>query len=814
MKARIVAFCVVIVALIGASVWFLWPKNTLDPGTGTPSQQVSNNAPYVQLNILQSDLKQTNGKLKVGIQSSDLEDIVKVEYLLDARLAAQSTVSPFAVVINVSGIKEGDHTVQAVAYNAAGQSGKSEKFTFTVAPGEDIEPADASSQAVVYQSLPRAKLASASKGGTTNNNGNGNSGGSSGGTSENPLPETPPAEICGNSAILNGPSSAPAGAVVVSAGDNSSVDFTLDNTTYWFAPGTHMLGNGQFSQIVPGDNATFIGGPGAIIDGQGINNYAFSGKSTNVKIQYLTIKNFTAPRDEGVVNHNSGVGWTIEYTTAEDNPNGGAVFAGTNNVVRYNCLKDNGQYGFQVFSDDVGGPQNVILDHNEIVGNNTHDWESIVNGCGCTGGGKFWDAHTVTITNNYVHDNLSVGLWADTNDSDFLVEGNYIANNQGQGLFYEISYNMIVRNNNFIGNAVESGPDNSSFPTAAIYLSESGGDSRVSGRTANIEIYNNKFTNNWAGVVLWENADRFCASPSNTSTGYCTIVNPLATLTSCGDPTGTGQVNVEPYYSDCRWKTQNVKVHNNIFSIDRASIPGCTVSSSCGYQGIFSNFGSSPTWSPYMGDVIEKNITLNQNNRFSNNAYLGDWNFIAEDQSNRFNFAIWQLDPYSQDIGSTYNGQSQYLVANALDEDTATLEGSIGKWTSWFNSTVSRSSAEAHGGTHSLQIDMTDPFWGIQTSNPADVSVTPANKQLSFWVKLGSGPAGMHTQMEVNWIGDGGLLRTDTLVSPALISSWQQATVNVVPPDGSKKASVVFRSSSGNVGSTIYLDDIVIADTP
>jgi hypothetical protein len=78
MKARIVAFCVVIVALIGASVWFLWPKNTPDPGTGTPSQQVSNNAPYVQLNILQSDLKQTNGKLKVGIQSSDLEDIVKV----------------------------------------------------------------------------------------------------------------------------------------------------------------------------------------------------------------------------------------------------------------------------------------------------------------------------------------------------------------------------------------------------------------------------------------------------------------------------------------------------------------------------------------------------------------------------------------------------------------------------------------------------------------------------------------------------------------------------------------------------------------
>ena len=30
---------------------------------------------------------------------------------------------------------------------------------------------------------------------------------------------------------------------------------------------------------------------------------------------------------------------------------------------------------------------------------------------------------------------------------------------------------------------------------------------------------------NWSGVVLWENADRFCGSPNNTSTGYCTLVN-------------------------------------------------------------------------------------------------------------------------------------------------------------------------------------------------------------------------------------------------------------------------------------------------
>ena len=66
-------------------------------------------------------------------------------------------------------------------------------------------------------------------------------------------PGDPPAQICGNSAMLNGPSSAPAGAVTVPAGNNADfADSSLKpNTTYWFAPGVHTLGTGEFSQIQP-----------------------------------------------------------------------------------------------------------------------------------------------------------------------------------------------------------------------------------------------------------------------------------------------------------------------------------------------------------------------------------------------------------------------------------------------------------------------------------------------------------------------------------------------------------------------------------
>ncbi len=595
------------------------------------------------------------------------------------------------------------------------------------------------------------------------------------------------------------------------AGNNSAVNFGQSNTVYWFAPGVHTLGNGAFSQITPGNNATFVGGPGAILDGQGINNYAFTQHATNVKIQYLTIRNFVSPRDEGVINHDSGVGWTIEYITAQDN-GGGAGFAGTDNIVRYNCLKDNGQYGFQVYSSDPGGPQNVLLDHNEIVGNNTDDWEAQISGCGCTGGGKFWEANHVTITNNYVHDNLSVGLWADTNDNDFLVEGNYISNNDGQGLFYEISYNMIVRYNTFERNALVDGPGNPGFPTGAIYLSESGGDSRVAARTSNIEIHDNRFVDNWAGVILWENADRYCNSPANTSSGTCTLVNPAANLTTCNDPALGGSINTQPYKSDCRWKTQNVTVHDNIFSLDRSAIPGCTINTGCGYQGIFSNVGTFPSWSPYMGSGVQNDITFNQNNHFSDNEYIGDWRYKPKSQDTVYNFAIWQDPPYSQDAGSTYNGQLQYVVANALDEDTSTIEGSVGEWASWFSTNVSRSSLEAHSGTHSLKVDITAPFgWGVELGSV--VPVTSHDKTLSFWAKLGSG-SNIGTRLEAVWLDeDDNSLRNDQLgTMTPLTSSWQQMSVQASPPAGTAGVRLRFVHNSGTAGNSIYLDDIIIAD--
>jgi len=161
-----------------------------------------------------------------------------------------------------------------------------------------------------------------------------------------------PKPVCGSSAVLAGPTSPPANATIVPAGDDSDIDLGESDTTYWFAPGVHLLGSGQFTQIIPGNGAAFIGAPGAILNGAHVNDYAFGGSASHVTISYLTIENFGAwgdNEDQGVVNHNSSPYWTIEHTTVRDNA-GAGVMVGSGNRLSYDCLSDNQQYGFNVYA--------------------------------------------------------------------------------------------------------------------------------------------------------------------------------------------------------------------------------------------------------------------------------------------------------------------------------------------------------------------------------------------------------------------------------------------------------------------------------
>ena len=466
-------------------------------------------------------------------------------------------------------------------------------------------------------------------------------------------PEKPTAQQC-DSAALRGPSEPPAGAVVVSTSQSLAdvVAQHAEKTTYWLSPGTHRLGSGEYDQVTPHAGDAFVGAPGAVFDGGHKNRYAFGGNAPDVTISFLTVQNFGSRGDnnnEGVVNHDSAERWTVDKNTIQNNA-GAGVMLGSGSRLTANCLRDNGQYAFSAYHAD--GVKDVVLDGNEISGNNTDDWEKRQPGCGCTGGGKFWETNGARVTDNYVHDNKGVGIWADSNNVGFRFAGNYISGNDAEGIMYETSYNAAIVDNTFVRNALAKGPTNPKFPASAIYLSESGSDNRLPGPyNEALRVSGNVFIDNWSGVVAWENADRFAGSPANTSTGVGTLVNPsVATVEACSNKS---KIKKDPFYDDCRWKTQNLVVEGNVFAFDPTKIPVCATSKGCGFNGLFSNYGTYPDWSPYKGKVVQKAITFEQNNAWRSNTYTGDWHFMVEEYGHVVTWDEWQSAPFQQDAGSS-----------------------------------------------------------------------------------------------------------------------------------------------------------------
>ncbi|MFD9379585.1 right-handed parallel beta-helix repeat-containing protein [Streptomyces sp. NPDC059999] len=466
-------------------------------------------------------------------------------------------------------------------------------------------------------------------------------------------PTTSVARVCATPAP--GPAQAPAGAVTVDpsvVGDLAAkTRSSPPKTTFWLLPGTHTLEADRYAQVLPKEGNSYVGAPGAVLDGRKTNQYAFGGPAGNVTIRRLTVQGFVAPQNEGVVNHDSADGWVIEHATIQNN-SGAGLMAGARQRIRGNCLRDNGQYGMNAYKS--GGPLgDLVVEGNEIVGNNVDGWERRQPGCGCTGGIKFWAVNGADIRGNWVHDNRGPGMWADTNNNDFRIEDNVVEANDGAALIYETSYNAVIRKNTIRRNNWVDGrkkaDDGDTFPFATVYLSESGGEPRVPARTDKIEILDNVLENNWSGITLWENADRFCNSPANTSSGDCTLL--VKDTERCVQPT----IATAPLYSDCRWKTRRVDIHDNRFVLD-TSVVGCTVK--CGRMAVLANYGTYPDWSPYKGEPVAEAITHEQENRWHDNVYVGPWSFVAHDPSRELDFGQWQGAPYRQDARSTFRPQA------------------------------------------------------------------------------------------------------------------------------------------------------------
>lgn len=544
--------------------------------------------------------------------------------------------------------------------------------------------------------------------------------------------------------------------VDVSSSTFSSTTWTATNTTFYIAPGSYTVSE----QIKLGNNdwlvGEYSGGTGVTLSGNFAEQYGILTEvGATDTVEYLTVAEYET--------YAVGYGWnsaspyptgapgglTLKYSTLEDNMPGSGADLGSGDVVEDNCMTDNGDYGFNAYCTvvDAGagcptystmndGPENITVEDNEISWNDECNWTEIpaanfplgydiptecgsgctgsnssycgpgYSGCGCAGGAHFWNSVDTIFDDNYVHDNYYTGSWWDTDNDGEQIEGNYFANNWSQATDLEISYNALIEDNAYVDNGWGEGSCGStcgvgSNLVGAIYLSESGGSSaaEVADGYTTIDIADNTFTNNWDGVQVYESSDRFCSSPDNTSTGYCTLganntsywgqsapaptttyyANDADTAGGCGEVNLTGATSSgsPDYWDNCLWKATNITVSGNTFSFSAAAITGgdatsaCSTSASspCGENGIFSQDASGISWSPYqtpqsyvIPDSMDNCVTgfdvagcESFNNYFSDNTYSHTgsqaWQFMWNTIGNSVSLSTWQ--GYGQDSGSS-----------------------------------------------------------------------------------------------------------------------------------------------------------------
>ena len=129
-------------------------------------------------------------------------------------------------------------------------------------------------------------------------------------------------------------------------------------------------------------------------------------------------------------------GWTMENCEVCWNI-GAGISVGTGGRVRGCNIHHNGQIGIE------GNGQNVSIEGNSIWSNNIYGFDYI-----CEAGGvKIALSDGVTYRGNHIYDNVGPGLWCDIDCRNVVYDGNLVENNHDIGIFHEISFKAVIRNN-------------------------------------------------------------------------------------------------------------------------------------------------------------------------------------------------------------------------------------------------------------------------------------------------------------------------------------------------------------------------------
>lgn len=248
--------------------------------------------------------------------------------------------------------------------------------------------------------------------------------------------------------------------------------------------GTVFMIHGEHHKqsVSPKDNQAFIGADGAVLDGDNTTRDAFDSYADGVQIIGMEIRNYkTTNQWRGAIN-GMGEDWVIIGNEIHHNAIAGMwIEGGGDPQIINNHIHHNGRSGLSVRYTDGG-----LIENNEISYNNYQQkWNWGIE----AGAGKMWSTTNLVIRGNWSHHNHGPGFWTDHDNIGTLYENNLIEDNVANGIFHEISYDAIIRNN---------------------VIRRNGGDSArwmwgggiMIASSQNVEIYGNTLEDNANGIAM------------------------------------------------------------------------------------------------------------------------------------------------------------------------------------------------------------------------------------------------------------------------------------------------------------------------
>lgn len=270
---------------------------------------------------------------------------------------------------------------------------------------------------------------------------------------------------------------------------NYPEDFFIDDVPLRHVASKAEVVSGTYYFDYDADRIYFADNPAGRVVETTVVGAAISGAVDDVTVTGLVVEKFGSAAQRGAImadfvgsTTSYGERWIIENNTVRLN-HGLGIRAGHGARIVNNKVIRNGQMGI-----GSSGGSNTLIEGNEIAYNNfagySDGWEA--------GGTKFSNTIGLVVRDNHVHHNDGPGLWTDINNYDTLYEENLVEHNEETGIFHEISYDAIIRNNVIRSNGVRSGEDSYAYVFGAGILIYS---------SSNVEVYGNEVLDNWNGIT-------------------------------------------------------------------------------------------------------------------------------------------------------------------------------------------------------------------------------------------------------------------------------------------------------------------------